>query len=110
MQQGIIRECRLYGPNASGRMFRHQNAKGCGIDPILILKGFGRRGVCGWSLWPHRVPGPRQGLLAQLFELNVAVAQRIEKGEGVMPPGMPANFPKLEGVSPEDCIRPPALA
>jgi hypothetical protein len=48
-------------------------------------------------------------LLAELLTLNLAVAQRIEKGEPVTPPGIPANFPKPETLISEDCIRPPAL-
>jgi hypothetical protein len=49
----------------------------------------------------------KKDLLAQLLELNLAVAQRIEKGESVTPPGIPANFPKPETLISEDCIRPP---
>jgi hypothetical protein len=48
----------------------------------------------------------KKDLLAQLLALNLAVAQRIEKGELVTPPGIPANFPKPEGLISDDCIRP----
>jgi hypothetical protein len=52
----------------------------------------------------------KKDLLAQLLELNLAVAQRLEKAEPVTPPGIPANFPKPETLISDDCIRPPALA
>ena len=52
----------------------------------------------------------KKDLLAQLLELNLAVAQRIENGEPVTAPGIPADFPKPESLVSEDCIRPPALA
>jgi hypothetical protein len=51
----------------------------------------------------------KKDLLAQLLELNLSVAQRLEKAEPVTPPGIPANFPKPETLISEDCIRPPAL-
>ena len=47
-------------------------------------------------------------MLAQLLALNQAVAQRIEKGEPVTPPGIPSGFPKAEALLSDDCIRPPA--
>ena len=49
----------------------------------------------------------KKDLLPQLLALNLAVAQRIEKGELVTPPGIPANFPKPETLISEDCTRPP---
>ena len=49
----------------------------------------------------------KKDLLAQLLELNLAVAQRIENGDPVTPPGIPANFPNPETLMSEDCIRPP---
>ena len=52
----------------------------------------------------------KKDLLAQLLELNLAVAQRIEAGEPVTAPGIPANFPKPETLISDDCIRPPAAA
>jgi len=42
--------------------------------------------------------------------LNQSVAQRLEKGEPVTPPGIPANFPDPETLISDDCIRPPALS
>jgi hypothetical protein len=48
-------------------------------------------------------------LLAQLLGLNQAVAQRIEKGEPVTAPGIPANFPTPETLISDDCIRPPSM-
>jgi hypothetical protein len=52
----------------------------------------------------------KKDLLAQLLELNLAVAQRLEKAEPVTPPGIPATFPNPENLVSEDCISPPALA
>jgi len=52
----------------------------------------------------------KKDLLAQLLELNLAVAQRIEQAEPVTPPGIPATFPKPETLVSGDCIRPQALA
>jgi hypothetical protein len=45
-------------------------------------------------------------LLAQLLALNRRVAAKIEKGEPVTAPGIPAGFPKSETLLTEDCIRP----
>ena len=52
----------------------------------------------------------KEDLLAQLLELNLSVAQRLEKAEPVTPPGIPAVFPIPETLISDDCIRPPALA
>jgi hypothetical protein len=49
----------------------------------------------------------KKDLLAQLLELNLAVSQRIERGDPVTPPGIPADFPEPETVISGDCIRPP---
>jgi len=49
----------------------------------------------------------KKDLLAQLLALNLAVAQRIEKGETVTPPGIPAQFPNPETLISVDCIRAP---
>ena len=38
----------------------------------------------------------KKDLLAQLLELNLAVAQRLENAEAVTPPGIPATFPNPE--------------
>jgi hypothetical protein len=46
--------------------------------------------------------------LAQLLALNREVTVRIEKGEPVTAPGIPAGFPKPETLPTEDCIRPSA--
>ena len=51
----------------------------------------------------------KKDLLAQLLELNLAVAQHLEKTEAVTPPGIPATFPKPETLISDDCIRPLAL-
>lgn len=56
-------------------------------------------------------PPPPRGkgdLLKQLLDLNLAVAKRIERGEGVVAPGVPPAFgdPKAGGLITDDCIRP----
>jgi hypothetical protein len=48
----------------------------------------------------------KKDLLAQLLALNQAVAAKIEKGEPVMPPGVPTNYPDAKKLVTEDCIRP----
>ena len=48
----------------------------------------------------------KKDLLAQLLALNQEVAAKIEKGEPVTPPGMPANYPDAKKLLTEDCIRP----
>jgi len=35
----------------------------------------------------------KKDLLAQLLALNLAVAAKIEKGEAVVAPGVPKNYP-----------------
>jgi hypothetical protein len=52
----------------------------------------------------------KKDLLAQLLELNLAVAQRLERAEPVTSPGIPSAFPKPETLISNDCIWPPALA
>jgi hypothetical protein len=52
----------------------------------------------------------KKDLLAQLLELNLSVAQRLEKADPVTPPGIPAPFPNPETLMTDDCIRPLALA
>jgi hypothetical protein len=48
----------------------------------------------------------KKDLLAQLLELNLSVAQRLEQSEPVTPPGIPASFPNPEPLISDDCIRP----
>jgi hypothetical protein len=52
----------------------------------------------------------KKDLLAQLLELNLVVAQRLENADAVTPPGIPATFPKPETLVSDDCIQPPTLA
>jgi hypothetical protein len=52
----------------------------------------------------------KKDLLAQLLELNLAVAQRLERAEPVTSPSIPATFPKPETFVSQACIRPPALS
>jgi hypothetical protein len=51
----------------------------------------------------------KKDLLAQLLELNLTVAQRLEQVEPVTPPGIPAAFPNPEILISDDCIHPQAL-
>ncbi len=48
----------------------------------------------------------KKDLLAQLLELNLAVAARIDEGQEVMSPGLPPNFPDPKRLITDDCIRP----
>ena len=52
----------------------------------------------------------KSDLLAQLLALNLAVADKIEKGEPVTPPGVPKNYPDARKLVTEDCIKPAKLA
>jgi hypothetical protein len=52
----------------------------------------------------------KKDLLAQLLELNLSVAHRLENAEPVTPPGIPATFPNPETLISDDCIRPPAMS
>jgi len=48
----------------------------------------------------------KKDLLAQLLELNLAVAERIDSGESVVAPGVPPNYPNPAALVTDDCIRP----
>ena len=48
----------------------------------------------------------KRDLLAQLLVLNQEVAARIAKGEQVVAPGVPRNYPDARQLVTEDCIRP----
>ena len=48
----------------------------------------------------------KKDLLAQLLALNQQVAAKIEKGEAVVAPGVPKNYPDAKKLVTEDCIRP----
>jgi hypothetical protein len=45
-------------------------------------------------------------LLAQILELNHAVAAREKSGQPVTAPGIPAGYPNPDSLVTEDCIRP----
>lgn len=49
----------------------------------------------------------KQDLLAQLLALNLAVAAKIQRGETVTAPGVPAGYPDPRSLVTADCIRPP---
>ncbi len=48
---------------------------------------------------------PRGDLLAQLLELNLSVAARIEAGEPVAAPGVPPSYPNPDRLISDDCVR-----
>ena len=48
----------------------------------------------------------KKDLLAQLLDLNLAVAASIDQGEPVTAPGIPPNYPKPNTLITTDCIRP----
>ena len=48
-------------------------------------------------------------VLAQLLELNLTIAARIEAGEAVTAPGIPPNYPNPAELVSEGCIQPPEL-
>ena len=48
----------------------------------------------------------RKDLLAQLLELNLQVAGRIEQGQPVTPPGVPPTYGDANGLITDDCIKP----
>jgi len=48
----------------------------------------------------------KKDLRAQLLALNQKVAAEIEKGEAVMRPVAPKNYPDAKKLVTEDCIRP----
>ncbi len=49
---------------------------------------------------------PQKDLLAQLLELNLEVAGRIDDGKQVTAPGLPPSFPEPSRLITDDCIRP----
>lgn len=49
---------------------------------------------------------PQKDLLAQLLDLNQAVAARIDAGETVIAPGIPPGYPDPAKLVTDDCIRP----
>ena len=48
----------------------------------------------------------KKDLLAQLLELNLEVAGKIERGEPVTAPGAPKTYPDAKKLVTEDCIKP----
>lgn len=48
----------------------------------------------------------RKDLLAQILALNLDVADRIERGQDVVSPGVPPNHPDPATLISDDCIRP----
>ena len=49
---------------------------------------------------------PKADLLAQILELNLAVAARIDHDQPVTAPGLPPTFPEPKRLITDDCIRP----
>jgi hypothetical protein len=59
---------------------------------------------------PLRKEGEKGGdVLALLLRLNEQVAERIERGEAVTAPGIPAGYPTPEALVSAGCIEPPEL-
>ena len=52
---------------------------------------------------------PKKDLLAQLLALNFEVAAKIEKGEPVIAPGIPKNYPEPKNLMTDNCIKPPPI-
>ncbi|MCI0492919.1 MAG: hypothetical protein L0Z07_08280, partial [Planctomycetes bacterium] len=48
----------------------------------------------------------RKDLLKQLLDLNLAVAERIDRAEPVTAPGIPPGYPNPKSLITDDCIRP----
>jgi hypothetical protein len=48
----------------------------------------------------------KKDLLAQLLELNLAVAAKETAGEPVTPPGVPASYGGAAKLMTDDCIKP----
>ena len=68
------------------------------MDKMLCPATAAVLAACGFSA--------KKALLAQLLALNQQVADKIEKGEPVMPAGVPKNYPDPKQLVTEDCIRP----
>jgi len=49
---------------------------------------------------------PKRDLLAQLLELNHAVATRFDEGQPVTAPGVPPTYPDPKRLITSDCIAP----
>ena len=49
---------------------------------------------------------PKGDLLAQLLELDLAVAARLDHDQPVTAPGLSPSFPDPERLITDDCIRP----
>jgi hypothetical protein len=49
---------------------------------------------------------PKKDLLAQILELNLAVAAGIDTAQPVTAPGVPPNYPDAARLITDDCIRP----
>ena len=48
----------------------------------------------------------KDDLLRQVLDLNLAVAERIERGDPVTAPGIPPDYPRPAELVTDDCIRP----
>jgi hypothetical protein len=48
----------------------------------------------------------KKDLLAQLLELNLEVARRIDAGAAVVSPGIPPGYPNPKKLITDDCIQP----
>lgn len=50
----------------------------------------------------------KDDLLQQILDLNLAVADRIDRGEAVIAPGVPPDYRNPASLVTDDCIRPTA--
>jgi hypothetical protein len=52
---------------------------------------------------------PDEDILAFLLQLNLTLAAQEARGERILPPGLPADYPEPETLVTADCINPPQL-
>jgi hypothetical protein len=74
------------------------------MDSPLDSGGNSRNGVAAYGF------SARKDVLAQLLALNLEVAAKIEKGSPVTAPGVPKNYPDVQKLVTEDCIKPSCLS
>ena len=52
---------------------------------------------------------PDEDILAFRLQLNLTLAAQEARGERILPPGLPADYPAPETLVPADCINPSQL-
>jgi len=73
------------------------------ISPLLLNKAHAALDIPDLATYGFSA---KRDLLAQLPAFNQEVAAKIEKGEPVMPPGVPKNYPSATKLVTVDCIQP----